>query len=72
MAQCTMAKRLFEVMMKKKSNLAVAADVKTVADLLSVADKVCTAGLWMIGFQPVLSLLCIPGASHKLVELRHM
>lgn len=38
-AQCAMGRRLFDIIIKKQSNLAVAADVTTVADLLSVADK---------------------------------
>lgn len=38
-AQCAMGRRLFEIIIKKQSNLAVAADVTTVADLLSIADK---------------------------------
>ena len=34
-----MGRRLFDIIIKKQSNLAVAADVTTVADLLSIADK---------------------------------
>ena len=33
--------KLFDIIIKKQSNLAVAADVTTVADLLSLADKAC-------------------------------
>ena len=40
-AQNAVAKRLFQLMVKKQSNLAVAADVPSSKDLLTLADQVC-------------------------------
>lgn len=44
-AKCTAAKRCLEVMVRKKTNLSVAADVDTAEEMLELADKVCCGGV---------------------------
>lgn len=41
LASCPLAKACIEVMLRKRSNLSVAADVATVAQLLQLAHQVC-------------------------------
>lgn len=41
LAQNALGKRCLELMARKKTNLAVAADVPTAAEMLEIADKVC-------------------------------
>jgi len=40
LAQCDLGRKLFELMADKKTNLAVAADVPTAAEMLKLADQV--------------------------------
>lgn len=43
LAKNALGKQLFELMARKQSNLAVAADVPTSAAVLQLADQVCAA-----------------------------
>lgn len=40
LARCAMAKRCLEVMVRKQTNLSVAADVDTAEEMLAMAEKV--------------------------------
>ena len=41
LAKCQLGRQLFDLMVKKQSNLAVAADVPTAEEMLRLADAVC-------------------------------
>ena len=49
LAQCPLGKQLFELMAQKKTNLAVAADVPTVQEMLQLAEMVRLSNSFTLG-----------------------